>query len=106
MSWQISIVSGAVFIFGISGIFLMSGFLSTSNAFKKMKSVNSLPNVEQNTIDMAGRELAVRALKLGSIYSSICCGVLFYGIWKLTGATSVKDSKNEANKTVSTFSGN
>lgn len=34
----------------------------------------------------SGTQLAIRALKWGTIYSFGGCGLFFYGVWKMSGA--------------------
>nr|CAH7737860.1 unnamed protein product [Callosobruchus chinensis] len=37
----------------------------------------------------SGANLAMRALGWGTLYAVTGCGILFYSIWKLSGAQSV-----------------
>lgn len=39
-----------------------------------------------------GAQLALRALGWGTLYAFTGCGLLFYGIWKLSAAKNVKDN--------------
>lgn len=39
----------------------------------------------------SGASLAMRALGWGTLYAVTGCGILFYGIWKLSGATNAKE---------------
>lgn len=38
-----------------------------------------------------GASLALRALGWGTLYAITGCGILFYGIWKLSGATNFQE---------------
>lgn len=41
--------------------------------------------------DIAGVQLAMRALTYGTFYAIIGTGSIFFGIWKLSGAQTVRN---------------
>ncbi|CAG5106631.1 Similar to tmem242: Transmembrane protein 242 (Danio rerio) [Cotesia congregata] len=43
----------------------------------------------------AGVSLAMRALGIGTVYAVTGCGLLFYGIWKLSGATNALEFRQK-----------
>ena len=42
-------------------------------------------------IPETGASLAIRALGWGTLYAVTGCGLFFYGIWKLSGATNTEE---------------
>lgn len=72
---------------GISAIF---GFSRTISAAKKQDpeffNKGMIPTLK---LPESGSQLALRALGWGTIYACTGCGILFYSIWKLSGASNV-----------------
>ncbi|XP_011505780.1 PREDICTED: transmembrane protein 242 [Ceratosolen solmsi marchali] len=89
----------AVYLTGIAGIFLLSGFGSALSTLKKkspklfMKS-----STVNNKYNDTGMELALRALGWGTFYSITTCSILFYGIWKMSGIISVLEFRQKVEK--------
>ena len=83
---------GAVFLAGITGIFLISGFSSTLTVLKKNNSkLFNKCNTKSKNHNDTGTDLALKALGWGSFFSITGCSALCYSIWKLSGATSFED---------------
>lgn len=75
----------------MSGIAAVAGFGTTIAAARKqdpkyfgkgMMATRELPET--------GASLALRALGWGTLYAVTGCGILFYSIWKLSGAKNVR----------------
>uniref|UniRef100_A0ABD2WDZ7 Transmembrane protein 242 n=1 Tax=Trichogramma kaykai TaxID=54128 RepID=A0ABD2WDZ7_9HYME len=90
-SFSIEKWAGGIFVIGLGGIFFMSGFLSTSMAFKKKSPPVDIKYSDSERHLINGRKLATKALGIASLYSSISCGIIFLSIWKLSGASSIED---------------
>lgn len=92
-------VSGAVFLAGITGIFFLSGFSTTLSTLKKQNSVLFHKGLLKNRRNEdSGKELATRALKWGTLYSTVSCGFIFLSSWKLSGASSFEDFRQRMAK--------
>ncbi|CAH1954414.1 unnamed protein product [Acanthoscelides obtectus] len=80
-------VKAAFFLAGVSGISAVIGFGMTVASSKKQdpKYFNKgmMPTRE---LPESGANLAMRALGWGTLYAVTGCGILFYSIWKLSGA--------------------
>lgn len=74
-------VSGASIVFGFS-----AALISAKKQDPKYFGKGFIPT---RGIPETGASLALRALGWGSLYAVTGCGVLFYGIWKLSGASNV-----------------
>ncbi|XP_056632225.1 transmembrane protein 242 isoform X1 [Diorhabda sublineata] len=85
-------VKAAIFLSGVSGISALIGFGATLASAKKQDpkyfGIGMTPSKE---LSETGASLALRALGWGTLYAFVGCGVLFYSIWKLSGATDIKD---------------
>ncbi|XP_056632226.1 transmembrane protein 242 isoform X2 [Diorhabda sublineata] len=81
-------VKAAIFLSGVSGISALIGFGATLASAKKQDpkyfGIGMTPSKE---LSETGASLALRALGWGTLYAFVGCGVLFYSIWKLSGAT-------------------
>lgn len=80
----------------------MIGFGVTVAAAKKQDPTyfnkGMMPTKE---LQETGANLAMRALGWGTLYAVTGCGILFYSIWKLSGAKDVSSkSKHDVNKLV------
>ena len=60
--------------------------------------VSKLSNAErqQRKLNESGAKLAARALGHATIYAVGGCGLLFYSIWKLSGAIDLADFRQKA----------
>lgn len=92
--------AAVAFLATATGISLLMGFGTTLASVRKQdpKSFNDglvggkAANVNQKVLlHETGAALAVRALGWGTLYAVAGCGVLFYGIWKMSGAKSLPD---------------
>lgn len=83
-------VKAAIFLAGVSGISALIGFSKTISSAKKLDpryfDKGMTPSIE---LAESGASLALRALGWGTFYAFTGCGLLFYSIWKLSGATNV-----------------
>lgn len=86
----------AIFLSSIAGMSAIFGFGSTLAAARKqdpnfftkgLSASKSLPE--------SGASLAFRALLWGSFYAWSGCGMLFYGVWKLSGAETMEQFRNK-----------
>lgn len=68
----------------------MAGFGSTLAAAKKQDPINFGKGfIATKELHETGANLALRALGWGTLYAVTGCGVLFYTIWKISGAKNV-----------------
>lgn len=66
------------------------GFGATLAAAKKQDPVYFEKGMVHHTkYAESGANLAMRALGWGTVYAFTGCGILFYSIWKLSGAQTV-----------------
>ena len=81
-----------IFLSGVTGISVIIGFGTTLAAVRKQdpKSFNE-GIVGVKGVPETGGQLALRALGWGTFYACTGCGILFYGLWKLSGASSMQD---------------
>ncbi|XP_043524882.1 transmembrane protein 242 isoform X1 [Frieseomelitta varia] len=81
-----------LFLTGIAGISLISGFFNALSSVKKKDSKNfDIGLTGAKGLHESGAALATRALFWGSVWAIGGCGILFYGIWKLSGATTAQE---------------
>lgn len=82
------------FLASIGGISAIIGFGATLASAKKQDPTyfnkGMIGSLEMRE---TGASLALRALGWGTIYAVTGCGVLFYTIWKVSGAKSVSDNE-------------
>ncbi|XP_065164933.1 transmembrane protein 242 [Atheta coriaria] len=82
----------SLFLASVAGMSAVIGFGSTLASAKKSdpKYFNKgvVPTLEMRE---TGAMLALRALGWGTFYAFTGCGLLFYGIWKLSGANDLKE---------------
>ncbi|KAG5900004.1 hypothetical protein JTB14_009090 [Gonioctena quinquepunctata] len=85
-------VKAAVFLAGVSGISAIIGFGTTVASARKQDpryfGKGMMPTKE---LPESGASLALRALGWGSLYAFVGCGVLFYSIWKISGAQNMEE---------------
>jgi len=98
-------VKAGIFLAATGGIGLLAGFSSALAAAKKQdpKSfdqglVGSLSPHERKarTLHDTGAKLAARALGFGTLYAIGGCGILFYAMWKISGASDLADFRQRA----------
>lgn len=74
----------------MTGISAIIGFSSTLAAARKQDPTSFGKGfVPTKELHETGASLAVRALGWGTLYAVTGCGLLFYSIWKFTGAKNV-----------------
>ncbi|KAK9873428.1 hypothetical protein WA026_022496 [Henosepilachna vigintioctopunctata] len=80
------------FLVSLTDISADIGFSATLAAAKrrgpKFFDRGIMPNTKAPE---TGAQLALRALKWGTVYASAGCGVLLYSIWKLSGASDIEE---------------
>ncbi|XP_031841092.1 transmembrane protein 242 [Nomia melanderi] len=81
-----------VFLSGIAGVSALIGFSSALASAKKqdMKAFD-MGVMGGKALPESGTALAMRALFWGSVWAIGGCGLIFYGIWKLSGATNAQE---------------
>lgn len=81
-----------LFLAAVSGLAAVVGFSTTVAAARKQDpkyfGKGFTPTRE---LPETGASLALRALGWGTVYAVTGCGVLFYAIWKISGANDLKD---------------
>ena len=93
------VASGVIFLSAVTGISAIIGFGTTLAATRKQdpkyfhEGVAGVTGVKG--VSESGASLALRALGWGSVYAIGGCGILFYGIWKLSGATNAEEFRNK-----------
>lgn len=82
--------SAGIFLTAVTGFSAVVGFGATLAAVKKQDPKYFNKGLT-GTIEMteSGATLAMRALGWGTLYAFTGCGILFYSIWKLSGAKDV-----------------
>ncbi|XP_044579905.1 transmembrane protein 242 [Cotesia glomerata] len=87
---------GIVFLSAVTGISTLIGFGTAVAGMRKQD-----PKYFQEGVvgvkgaSEAGVSLAMRALGIGTVYAVTGCGLLFYGIWKLSGATNALEFRQK-----------
>ncbi|XP_008549119.1 transmembrane protein 242 [Microplitis demolitor] len=87
---------GVIFLSAVTGISALVGFGTTVAALKKKDP----KFFQEGIVGVKGAtepavSLAVRALGLGTLYAVTGCGLLFYGIWKMSGATNALEFREK-----------
>ncbi|XP_052751569.1 transmembrane protein 242 isoform X2 [Galleria mellonella] len=83
---------GGVFLATVAGISAFIGFSATLAAAKKTDPKYFSKGLHSSAeLADAGAILALRALGWGTLYAITGTSCLCYGIWKLSGATNLKD---------------
>ncbi|XP_068986559.1 transmembrane protein 242-like [Bombus flavifrons] len=81
-----------LFLAGVAGISVMAGFFNALSSVKKKDSKNfDIGFMGGKGLPESGAALATRALLWGSAWAVGGCGILFYGIWKLSGASTAEE---------------
>ncbi|OAD61628.1 hypothetical protein WN48_10961, partial [Eufriesea mexicana] len=85
-------ISGALMLGGLAGISTLLGFFNALAAAKK-KDTKSFDAgfIGGKGLQESGVALATRALFWGSVWAVSGCTILFYGIWKLSGAKTAEE---------------
>ncbi|XP_043274105.1 transmembrane protein 242 [Venturia canescens] len=89
-------IYGGIFLTAVTGISAIIGFGTTLSAARKQDPKffeEGVIGVKSNTAARAesGASLALRALGWGSVYAIGGCGLIVYGIWKLSGANNFQE---------------
>ncbi|XP_019873624.1 transmembrane protein 242 [Aethina tumida] len=89
-------IKAATFLAGVSGISAIFGFAATLNAAKKADPQYFGKGLEVTKgVSETGASLALRALAWGTLYSFTGCGILFYSIWKISGANNIEEFRQK-----------
>ncbi|XP_022194436.1 transmembrane protein 242 [Nilaparvata lugens] len=81
-----------MFLASVTGVSAFVAFGSTlAMAKRKDPKMFSKGLFASSELPESGAALAMRALKYGTIYAVTGCGLLFYGVWKLSGAENLHD---------------
>lgn len=79
-----------MFLTGVTGLSALIGFGTTLAAVKKQDPKGFDKGfVSTAQLHETGAGLALRALGWGTLYAVTGCGILFYSIWKISGAENV-----------------
>ncbi|KAI4489291.1 PREDICTED: transmembrane protein 242 [Polistes canadensis] len=82
----------AIFLSSVTGLSALIGFGTTlASARKKDPKYFNEGLSGSRRLHETGVSLAFRALSWGTFYAVTGCGLLFYGIWKLSGANNAKE---------------
>nr|CAH7737859.1 unnamed protein product [Callosobruchus chinensis] len=85
-------VKAAFFLAGVTGISAIVGFgMTVATAKKHDPKYFNKGMVPTRELPESGANLAMRALGWGTLYAVTGCGILFYSIWKLSGAQSFSE---------------
>jgi len=68
------------------------------DAMRRMDNVAMEKIRNARVLQESGAALASRALGWGTFYAFAGCGVLFYSVWKLSGANNLKEFREKAGK--------
>ena len=83
-------IAAGIFLAGVSGVSALIGFGATLAAAKRQDpKYFGQGMVGSRQMGETGAGLALRALGWGTLYAFTGCGILFYSIWKLSGAQNV-----------------
>ncbi|XP_078041795.1 transmembrane protein 242 [Augochlora pura] len=81
-----------VFLGSIAGVSALIGFSGALAAAKKQDTKGfDMGVMGGKGLPESGTALAMRALFWGSVWAIGGCGLLFYSIWKITGATNAQE---------------
>lgn len=85
-----------VFLTGVAGISALIGFSSALASTKKQDPTGFDKGlVGAKGLHAAGASLAMRALFWGTVYAVTGCGILFYGVWKISGASNALEFRQK-----------
>lgn len=75
----------------------MLGFFTALSSTKRKDSKNfDIGILGEKGLPESGVSLATRALLRGTVWAVSCCGLFFYGIWKLSGASNAEEFRLKA----------
>lgn len=98
-------LKAGLFLATTGGIGLLAGFSGALAAAKKQDPasfdkglVGNLTQAERQHMKLheTGAKLAARALGYGTLYAIGGCGLLFFGLWKLSGARDLAEFREKA----------
>lgn len=101
-------IKAGLFLATAGGIGLLAGFSGALATAKKQdpesfdqglvgQKLTPHPQERQaRKLHESGAKLAARALGYGTLYAIGGCGLLFYGLWKLSGASDLSDFRRKA----------
>ncbi|XP_012214694.1 transmembrane protein 242 [Linepithema humile] len=87
-------IYAALFLSAVTSISALAGFARAVSVARKQdpkyfgKGISGAKGVNET-----GASLAIRALGWGSFYAVTGCGLFFYAIWKVSGATTAEEFK-------------
>ncbi|XP_034940037.1 transmembrane protein 242 [Chelonus insularis] len=84
-----------IFLGTVTGISAIIGFGTTLASARKRDPQFFQEGVAGVGTQEAGVSLALRALRRGTLYAFTGCGLICYGIWKLSGATNFKEFREK-----------
>ncbi|KAJ3654151.1 hypothetical protein Zmor_013362 [Zophobas morio] len=85
-------MKAGIFLAGVSGVSALIGFGATLAAAKRQDpKYFGQGMVGSRQMGETGAGLALRALGWGTLYAFTGCGILFYSIWKLSGAQNFEE---------------
>ncbi|XP_076756527.1 transmembrane protein 242 [Xylocopa sonorina] len=83
---------GTLFLGGIAGLSALIGFSNALATTKKRDTKHfDIGFMGGKGLHESGAALATRALFWGTVWAVSGCGLLFYGIWKLSGAKTAEE---------------
>ncbi|XP_063225453.1 transmembrane protein 242 [Bacillus rossius redtenbacheri] len=90
-------MKAGVFLCGVAGAAAIAGFSTTLAAAKNSDSAHFAKGVAGGAAEMqeAGTALALRALRRGTLYAVGGCGILFWAVWKLSGASTMLEFREK-----------
>ena len=99
-------LKAGLFLVTAGGIGLLGGFANAlgsarkqdPNSFDKglIGDVAKKEAQQRRVLHEAGTKLATRALGYGTLYAMAGCSVIFFSIWKLSGARDLEDFRQKA----------
>ncbi|KAK5646981.1 hypothetical protein RI129_005445 [Pyrocoelia pectoralis] len=89
-------VKAGIYLVSVTGLSAIIGFGATLAAVRK-QDAKYFGKGMAGGLEMSEPAVSVafRALGWGTLYAFTGCGILFYSIWKLSGAESLHDFRNK-----------
>ncbi|XP_017769851.1 PREDICTED: transmembrane protein 242 [Nicrophorus vespilloides] len=85
-----------IFLAGVAGMSVIFGFGATVASAKKSDPRYFDKGLTRSIeLGESGANLAARALGWGTLYAFTGCGVLFYTIWKFSGASNMQEFRQK-----------
>ncbi|XP_055597129.1 transmembrane protein 242-like [Uranotaenia lowii] len=82
----------AAFLAGVAGASALAGFSKTLMSAKKSDPQFFEKGIQGSIVmQETGASLAMRALGWGTLYAVLGTGAICFGVWKMTGATNMKE---------------